>query len=60
MKKNKLLKVLKSDINSKLDHMGIIVKNDVEIICEDKECLLNDIFEKMDNIIYGKNKLERR
>lgn len=57
MKRNKLNKALKIEINSKIDEFvgDYIPCEDVEIKCEDKECLLNGILEKI-NFIVGGNK----
>lgn len=58
MKKSKVLKELKADVQKKFDELGIEVNNEeVEIICSDKECLLKSVLNKMDLIINGKSNI---
>lgn len=57
MKRSKVLKELKAEVQEKFDKLGIIVSDneDVEIVCTDKECLFNSVLNKMDLIINGKS-----
>lgn len=48
----KILKALKKEVSSQLDaFIGDSICDDVEILCTDKVCLIDSIFEKMDKII---------
>lgn len=57
MKRSKVLKELKAEVQEKFDKFGIVVSDneDVEIVCTDKECLFNSVLNKMDLIINGKS-----
>ena len=56
MKTSKVLKQIKADVIKKFDELGVSAHtDDVEIVCTDKDCLLDSIFNKMDEIINKKN-----
>ena len=56
MAKSKQLKVIKNKLNNQLDYIKADeYLDEVEIVCDDKECLIKSIMSKFDDII-GKEK----
>jgi hypothetical protein len=58
MKKSKTLKSLKIDVNCKIDSLLGDFTNisDVIILCDDKQCLLDSISNKIDKYILQEDK----
>ncbi len=61
MAKSKQLKVIKNKLNNQLDFIKADeFIDDVEIICDNKDCLIKDIMFKFDNILKKKEKTKKK
>lgn len=59
MKKSKTLKSLKIDVNCKIDSLlgDFSINSNVNILCDDKQCLLDSISNKIDKYIKKEKKV---
>ena len=61
MAKSKQLKVVKEKLNNQLDYLKADeFLDEVEVVCDDKECLLKSIMGKFDSILEEKKTTKKK